>query len=141
MLDIGWMELLVIGAVALIVVGPKELPGMFRTAGQYLGKARGMAREFQRSMEQAAEQSGMNETTRELRSLNRLNMGSPATAARKYVDDLAKDTKAAVEAPLPEAKPAKTPPAAAPESAPESAAEPTSGSAAEPHSPSQQTPS
>lgn len=54
MLDIGFMELLVIGALALIVVGPKELPGLLRTVGQVVGKARGMAREFQRTMEDAA---------------------------------------------------------------------------------------
>ncbi|MEM9765421.1 MAG: Sec-independent protein translocase protein TatB [Pseudomonadota bacterium] len=54
MLDIGWSELMVIGILALLVVGPKELPGLFRTVGQYVGKARSVAREFQRSMEDAA---------------------------------------------------------------------------------------
>ncbi|MEM8626284.1 MAG: Sec-independent protein translocase protein TatB [Pseudomonadota bacterium] len=54
MLDIGWSELMVIGVLALLVVGPKELPGLFRTVGQYVGKARSVAREFQRSMEDAA---------------------------------------------------------------------------------------
>ena len=54
MFDIGWGELFLIGVVALIVVGPKELPGLFRTVGNFTGKARGMAREFQRSLEQAA---------------------------------------------------------------------------------------
>ena len=42
MFDIGWSELLLIGIVALIVVGPKELPGLFRTVGRFMGKARGM---------------------------------------------------------------------------------------------------
>ncbi|MEL6265987.1 MAG: Sec-independent protein translocase protein TatB [Pseudomonadota bacterium] len=54
MFDIGWQELIVIGVLALLVVGPKELPGLFRTVGQYVGKARRIAREFQRSMEDAA---------------------------------------------------------------------------------------
>ncbi|MGF1551182.1 MAG: Sec-independent protein translocase protein TatB [Paracoccaceae bacterium] len=54
MLDIGWSELLVIGVLALLVVGPKELPGLFRTVGRYVGQARSVAREFQRSMEDAA---------------------------------------------------------------------------------------
>lgn len=54
MFDIGWQELIVIGVLALLVVGPKELPGLFRTVGQYVGKARSIAREFQRSMEDAA---------------------------------------------------------------------------------------
>ena len=42
MFDIGWTELLVIGVVALIVIGPKDLPGMFRTLGRVTAKARGM---------------------------------------------------------------------------------------------------
>ena len=59
MLDIGFMEILVIGALALIVVGPKELPGLLRTVGQYAGKARAMAREFQRTMEDAAREADL----------------------------------------------------------------------------------
>ncbi|MEM1305883.1 MAG: Sec-independent protein translocase protein TatB, partial [Pseudomonadota bacterium] len=46
MLDIGWAELLVVGVVALLVVGPKELPGMLRTLGKYLGMVRRQANEF-----------------------------------------------------------------------------------------------
>ena len=57
MFDIGWSELLVVGLLALLVVGPKELPGLLRTVGQYVGKARSMAREFQRSMEDAAREA------------------------------------------------------------------------------------
>ena len=69
MFDIGWTELLVIGVVALIVVGPKDLPRMFRALGQFTAKARGMAREFQRAMEEAADQSGMKEVSRDLRDM------------------------------------------------------------------------
>ena len=43
MFDLGWTELLVIGIVSLIVVGPKDLPVLFRKAGQFIGKAKGMA--------------------------------------------------------------------------------------------------
>lgn len=69
MFDIGFMELLVIGIVALIVVGPKDLPGMFRALGRFTAKARGMAREFQRAMNDAADQSGMKETAASLKSM------------------------------------------------------------------------
>ncbi|WFE76366.1 Sec-independent protein translocase protein TatB [Roseinatronobacter sp. S2] len=69
MLDIGWTELLVIGVVALIVVGPKDLPKMFRTLGQFTAKARNMAREFQRAMDEAADESGVKDVARDLRGM------------------------------------------------------------------------
>ena len=61
MLDLGWSEILVIGVAALIVVGPKDLPRMLRTLGQYTSRARGIAREFQRSMDEAARQADIEE--------------------------------------------------------------------------------
>jgi twin arginine-targeting protein translocase TatB len=53
MFDIGWGELLLIGVVALIVIGPKELPGTLRTLGQWMGKLRRMASEFQGQFQEA----------------------------------------------------------------------------------------
>ena len=47
MFDIGWSELVVIGVVALIAIGPKELPGVLRSVGFWMGKVRKMAAEFQ----------------------------------------------------------------------------------------------
>ena len=69
MFDIGFSELMVIGVVSLIVVGPKDLPGMFRTVGKYVGKAKGMAREFQRSMEDAADASGLSDVTKDFKDM------------------------------------------------------------------------
>lgn len=69
MLDIGWSELLVIGVVALIVVGPKDLPVMFRTLGRFTAKARAMGREFQRAMDEAARETGVKETADDLRKM------------------------------------------------------------------------
>ena len=63
MFDLGWAELLVIGIVALIVVGPKDLPVLFRRVGQFVGKAKGMAREFSSAMNDAADESGFREAT------------------------------------------------------------------------------
>jgi len=68
-MEFGWSELLVIGIVALIVVGPKDLPGMFRQLGKFTAKVRRMAREFQRAMEDAADESGMKETASSLRKM------------------------------------------------------------------------
>jgi sec-independent protein translocase protein TatB len=69
MFDLGWTELLVIGIVSLIVVGPKDLPVLFRKAGQFIGKAKGMAREFSRAMDQAADETGVRDVTKTLNTV------------------------------------------------------------------------
>lgn len=69
MFDIGWSELLLIGIVALIVIGPKDLPHMFHALGRITAKARGMAREFSAAMDDAARNSGIDEATKSLRDL------------------------------------------------------------------------
>lgn len=53
MFDLGWSELLVIGVVALIAIGPKELPGVLRALGHWMGKIRRMAGEFQDQFREA----------------------------------------------------------------------------------------
>lgn len=68
MLDLGWTELLVIGVVALVVIGPKDLPGMFRALGKFTAKARRMARDFSRAMEEAADDSGVKDVANSLKS-------------------------------------------------------------------------
>ncbi len=68
MLDLGWTEMLVIGIVALIVVGPKDLPGLFRSVGKFVGKAKGMAREFSSAMNAAADESGINEINKTIKA-------------------------------------------------------------------------
>lgn len=50
MFDIGWTEMLVLGIIMLLVVGPKELPSMLRTVGRYAGKMRDMATDFRTQM-------------------------------------------------------------------------------------------
>lgn len=66
MFGLGWSELMVVGIVALIVVGPKDLPVLFKTVGQFVGKAKGMAREFSSAMNAAADQAGVSEIQKTL---------------------------------------------------------------------------
>jgi len=67
MFDIGMWELMVVGVVALIVVGPKDLPKMFRTLGQVTGRLKAMAREFQTTMNAAASESGLDDISKDIR--------------------------------------------------------------------------
>ncbi len=53
MFDIGWSELVIIGIVALIAIGPKELPGVLRSVGQWVGKIKRMASDFQGQFQEA----------------------------------------------------------------------------------------
>lgn len=59
MFDMGWSELVVIAVVALIAIGPKELPGVLRMVGQWMGKARKMAGEFQGQFQEAMREAEM----------------------------------------------------------------------------------
>ena len=68
MFGLGWSEMVVIAIVALIVIGPKDLPGLFRSVGQFTGKAKGMAREFSRAMEAAADDAGVKDISNTLQT-------------------------------------------------------------------------
>ena len=67
--DIGWAELVLIGIVALIVIGPEDLPDMFRQLGRFTAKLRQMSREFSRAMEQAAKDSGVKDVADDLKGM------------------------------------------------------------------------
>ena len=69
MFDIGFVELLVVGVVALIVVGPKDLPAMFRTLGRFTARMRALGHEFTSAMNAAADQSGMKDVAKDLKSM------------------------------------------------------------------------
>jgi sec-independent protein translocase protein TatB len=74
MFDIGWSEMAVILMVALIVIGPKDLPRVARTIGKWTGKARGMAREFQRSLDDMAREAELQDVKAEIDKLSRVDV-------------------------------------------------------------------
>ena len=61
MFDIGWSEMVVIGVVALVAIGPKQLPGALRTAGHWVGRARRMASDFQSQFQEALREADVAE--------------------------------------------------------------------------------
>jgi sec-independent protein translocase protein TatB len=65
--DIGWPELLLIGVVALVVIGPKDLPNALRVAGFWFRKARSLSREFQSSVEQMIREAELDEMRQQLK--------------------------------------------------------------------------
>lgn len=79
MLDLGWSELFVIAVVAIIVVGPRELPGMLRNVGKFVGQMRRMAGEFQRQFNDALKDAELDEVKKDIESVR--NAASKATAA------------------------------------------------------------
>jgi sec-independent protein translocase protein TatB len=66
MFDISWSELLLIGIVALIVIGPKELPGALRTLGQWMAKIRRMASEFQGQFQEAMREAEIDQLKKDM---------------------------------------------------------------------------
>jgi sec-independent protein translocase protein TatB len=66
MFEIGWGELLIIGVVALLVIGPKELPVVFRTLGQWMNKLRRMASEFQSQFHEAMREAELTDLKKQV---------------------------------------------------------------------------
>jgi sec-independent protein translocase protein TatB len=89
MFDIGWSEIAVIAVVALIAIGPKELPGVLRMVGQWMGKARRMASEFQGQFQEAmreAEMADLKKSFDEVReAASGLTSGNLMTSLQKDV--------------------------------------------------------
>jgi sec-independent protein translocase protein TatB len=124
MFDLGWGELVVIGIVALIAIGPKELPTVLRTLGQYMAKIRRMASEFQGQFQEAMREAELHDIKKQAEDL-----GSSVTDITSFdpMADVQKDLETAIEsepakAELPAPEPAAAEPADKPaqtEAAPE----------------------
>ena len=118
MFDIGWSELLLIGIVALIAIGPKELPGALRTLGQWTGKLRRMASEFQNQFHEAmreAEMADLKKQVDEMTGQAKSYAGfDPIGDVRKEFESTQRQIESTIAEPSAAAAPV-TPPAALPE--------------------------
>src|SRR5579859_3335434 len=124
MFDIGWSEFAVIAVVALIAIGPKELPGVLRMVGQWVAKARKMAGEFQGQFQEAMREAEMADLKK---SFDEVKEAATGFASGNVMTSLEKDVSAALSI---DDKPAATAEAAA---APEAgAAVVTEAAASEP---------
>lgn len=110
MFDIGSGELVVIGVVALVAIGPKELPGVLRMVGQWVGKARRLAGDFQSQFREAmreAEMADLKKSFDEVTDAARgLSGGNVLSTAAKDLEDTIKDSVAVAPAPSEPAAPA-----------------------------------
>lgn len=102
MFDIGWSELLVIAVVALIAIGPKELPGVLRMVGQWAGKARRMASEFQGQFNEAMREAEMADIKKSFEDVSAAARGlNPVNLIASAAKDMEDAVKA--EPPVPSA--------------------------------------
>ncbi|ETR75250.1 preprotein translocase subunit TatB [Afipia sp. P52-10] len=105
MFDIGWSELVVIGVVALIAIGPKELPGVLRMVGQWMGKARRMAAEFQNQFQEAMREAEIADMKKQFDEVTaaagNLASNNVLTSTVKDVEEALKLDTSAVATPTP----------------------------------------
>src|ERR1700741_2641272 len=108
MFDISWGELLIVMVVALVVVGPKDLPKLMRKAGQWLGRARALANQFRKSFDEMARPAELDELRAEVERLksdrplseieseaNAMMTGAPLSAPYTNVEGPAEQTPSA----------------------------------------------
>src|ERR1700733_8963725 len=120
MFDISWTEFLLIGVVALVVIGPKELPGVMRTLGQWSRKVRSMASDFQNQFQEAMREAEMADLKKEVDDMAQgikadITNYDPLKAVRENVESigaLGKDFEGSLDKP-PEQKPVELKPDAA----------------------------
>lgn len=137
MFDLGWSELLLIAVVAIVVVGPRDLPRMMRTVGQYASKARGMARDMQSQFNDAVRDADLEDVGRQIQDLKSMNPGrqlrdtltKPLQSAGEDIEKTASSIDEAVKAenepaPAPDTPAVSQDPEPAPVPAPEAAPAP-----------------
>ncbi|BBK38335.1 hypothetical protein STAQ_34130 [Allostella sp. ATCC 35155] len=76
MFDLGWSELAVVAVVALVIIGPKDLPRVLRTIGQWVARARTVARDFQSSVDEMAREADLQDVKKHIDDLRTTNVSS-----------------------------------------------------------------
>jgi sec-independent protein translocase protein TatB len=109
MFDFAWSEIMVIALIALVVIGPKDLPRVLRTLGKYASRARMIAREFQGSIDQMIRESELDEVRREVQKVAQVDLDHEI---KSTVDPKGELEQGIREATTPPAEPPKTPLAA-----------------------------
>ena len=129
MFDLGWGKIIIIAVIALVVIGPKELPAVLRTVGQWMGKIRRMAAEFQGQFQEAMREAEMADLKKSIDSITDATrgIGDPLGTVTRNIESAFADNPASTPATTPAAgepagaAAAETP---APVSEPSVAAEP-----------------
>ena len=128
MFDFAWSEIAVIAVVALVVIGPKDLPKVLRTVGTWVGKARAIAREFQSSLDQMIREAELEEVRKQVEQAAKVDMSEaiertidPAGDVKRTLAEPASElappppvTPEAVEVVTPASEPAASAPTAEP---------------------------
>lgn len=101
MLDIGWSEMAMIAILALIIIGPKDLPRVMRSIGQWTRKARSIAREFQSGLDDMMREAELDEARKTVERTSKLDVGKeleghvdPTGTVREDVADLERSARA-----------------------------------------------
>jgi sec-independent protein translocase protein TatB len=101
MLDIGWSEMAMIALLALVVIGPKDLPRVMRSIGQWTRKARSVAREFQSGLDDMMRETELDEARKTIERTSRLDVGQemekhidPTGSVRESASELERDARA-----------------------------------------------
>jgi len=94
----AWQHIVIMLVVALVVVGPKDLPRLMHMAGKWAGKARAMASEFRKSFDEMARQAELDELRKEIEELKKNNpVTDMVNSVNAVNDDLAKQVDSAIE--------------------------------------------
>src|SRR5215471_11728993 len=95
MFDLGWGKIIIIAVIALVVIGPKELPGVLRTVGQWMGKVRRMASEFQSQFQEAMREAEMADIKKQVDEMSSTASSftnfDPIGTVRKEIESLSAD--------------------------------------------------